>query len=113
MDDLGVSNIMEREVLDFDLFGKSNVRQLEGADPSPAAPIYQEDLRLESEDEFAAMEAVLNSSSTSYSASKAATSSTFASEEEKKQTAFDASNLSDIDAYISQQQGSEEVSLFD
>ena len=108
---MGVSNIMEREVLDFDLFGKSNVRQLDGADPSHAAPIYQEDLRLESEDEFAAMEAVLNSSSTSYSVSKAATS-TFASEE-KKQTAYDASNLSDIDAYISQQQGSEEVSLFD
>ncbi|CAE7780727.1 unnamed protein product [Symbiodinium microadriaticum] len=110
-DDLGVADIMEREELDFDLFGKSNVRQMEGhvATSQPAPKVYQEDLRLQSEDDLAAMEAVLNSPTPAAAASR---SPEAAAEQSQKQLAFDASNL-DINAYIMQQESDSSVSLFD
>ena len=109
VDDLAVADIMEREDLDFDLFGKSNVRQFDGAPSAPAQKVYQEDLRLHSDDDFAAMEAALSSSTPQghVSGSRRAP----AAVEEKRET-LDTSTL-DINAYIMQQESDGNVSLFD
>lgn len=109
LDDLGVSNIMEREELDFDLFGKSKVRQLDALSDTPttAPKIYQEDLTLQSEDEFAAMEAVLSTSSVTKPSFIGAT------ETRAIPTAYVDTSTLDINAYIMQQESDSGAGLFD
>jgi hypothetical protein len=114
LDDLGVSNIMEREELDFDLFGKSKVRQLDAPPEAlaPAPKIYQEDLTLQSEDEFAAMEAVLNASASMASLSFVSAAGSDSHLFVGAGAALDASTM-DINAYIMQQESEGGAGLFD
>lgn len=99
---MAVGRILEREELDFETFGRSNVRQYEPAKPVKSNPtLYQDDFILQDEDEFNQMESVLSGKKSSgyeskpkYSANK---SSSITS------TTIDVDSL-DINAYISQQE---------
>jgi hypothetical protein len=108
LDDLAVGEMLEREELDFETFGKSNVRQYE---PQLAkktqSTLYQDDFTLESEDDFNQMESVLSQtqSTTKYSTKSATSNKTGPS------AAIDINSF-DINAYISQQENDNNVSLF-
>ncbi len=107
MDDLAVGSILEREELDFAMFGRSKVRQYESKPPSKPNPtLYQEDFTLQSEDDLNQMESILNRSDNYNPSRKAGSSSA------PKARSLDVDNL-DFNAYISQQENDSNVSLFD
>jgi hypothetical protein len=108
LDDLAVGEMLEREELDFDTFGKSNVRQYE---PQLAkktqSTLYQDDFTLESEDEFNQMESILSETQST----KKYSNTTSTTNKAGPATAIDINSF-DINAYISQQESDNDVSLF-
>mmetsp|Transcript_4014 Transcript_4014/g.6231 ORF Transcript_4014/g.6231 Transcript_4014/m.6231 type:complete len:289 (+) Transcript_4014:75-941(+) len=113
-EDLGVGRIMEREELDFGMFGKSSVRQYEPtAEPSAPHPqIYMEDLSLQSEDVFAEMEDMLSSKETNTAPITSINDTQKSAAKETSPQLLDPSTM-DINAYITQQESDNTVSLFD
>lgn len=120
---------MEREELDFDMFGKSSVRQYEPmqtgegdsgphkeSNTSATSSVRKDDLILESNDILSDFESLLSDKGTS---KKSATvispsSSTAASSSSSTASANVVVNSSyDIDAYISQQEEDSGGGLFD
>lgn len=111
MDDLAVGGILEREELDFNMFGKSNIKQYDAphtTNKSKPATLYQDDFTLETEDEFNQMESILNQtqSSKKYSSLSQTTTKT-----DSSSSSIDINSF-DINAYISQQESDNNVSLF-
>ena len=120
INDLGVGAILEREELDFDLFGKSKVRQyesLENADTTKnnegnMGAVRKDDLVLESSDVLSDFESMLSDKGNSKRTTAASyNSTTTSSSTPSKAVVVDSSY--DIDAYISQQEESSGGGLFD
>lgn len=120
INDLGVGAIMEREELDFDMFGKSSVRQYEPmeTDESHAthradknSAVGKDDLVLESNDILSDFETMLSEGSKKKSSVSSPVVTTTTTSVTANAIVVD--NSSDIDAYISQQQESEGGGLFD
>jgi hypothetical protein len=109
LDDLAVGGILEREELDFNMFGRSNVKQYDTPQPvNPSKPtLYQDDFTLETEDEFNEMESILNQTQSSKKYSTAIKTST----KTDSSSSIDINSF-DINAYISQQESDNNVSLF-
>lgn len=100
--------MLEREELDFDMFGRSNVKQYQAQPVSKSkATLYQEDFSIQSEDEFNQMESILNESQSTKKYSSASTKSS----KTVSSTDIDINSF-DINAYISQQENDNNVSLF-
>eukprot|EP00604_Paraphysomonas_vestita_P002220 CAMPEP_0174819294 /NCGR_PEP_ID=MMETSP1107-20130205/2432_1 /TAXON_ID=36770 /ORGANISM="Paraphysomonas vestita, Strain GFlagA" /LENGTH=313 /DNA_ID=CAMNT_0016032497 /DNA_START=29 /DNA_END=970 /DNA_ORIENTATION=- len=103
-DDLAVGQILEREELDFETFGRSKVRQYEPKPVTKPNPtIYQDDFILQDEDDLNEMESILSGkkssgyeTKTKYNPSKTKSTSI---------STIDVDSL-DINAYISQQENS-------
>mmetsp|Transcript_2635 Transcript_2635/g.4803 ORF Transcript_2635/g.4803 Transcript_2635/m.4803 type:complete len:287 (-) Transcript_2635:266-1126(-) len=119
INDLGVGAIMEREELDFDMFGKSNVRQFESMETDDSHVTHQrdknsavgkDDLVLESNDILSDFESMLSEGNQKKSTVSSPVVTTTANVTAK---AIVVDNSSDIDAYISQQQESDGGGLFD
>lgn len=119
INDLGVGAIMEREELDFDMFGKSNVRQFEPMETDDSQSVHQrdknsavgkDDLVIESNDILSDFESMLSEGSKKKSTVSSPVVATTTNAAAK---AIVVDNSSDIDAYISQQQESEGGGLFD
>lgn len=124
--DLGVGAIIEREELDFDMFGKSHVRQYESSPATSAASegntskqqgtsknsaIRKDDLVLESSDVLSDFESFVSGKENAKKVSSSSGASDFLSRTEVKSVTVDSSY--DIDAYISQQEESSGGGLFD
>lgn len=109
IDDLGVGAIMERENLDFDMFGKSNIRQYEqrkssdGNTADKTGKIRKDDLELESTDVLDEFESFVSLKEDKTPRAPISSSNSL-SNNESSSVVLDSSH--DIDAYISQQEES-------
>ena len=101
IEDLGVGAIMEREELDFDMFGKSNVRQFEPMQREDDEASSNSGQQKTNSEGSTKKPTVVSASPSSVSNSKTATSNVV------------VDNSYDIDAYISQQEESSGGGLFD
>ena len=110
MDDLAVGGILEREELDFDMFGRSNVKQYDAPKVANKSKptLYQDDFTLETEDEFNQMESILNETQATKKYSSASKTTT---KTDTSSSSIDINSF-DINAYISQQESDNNVSLF-
>jgi hypothetical protein len=118
---------MEREDLDFDMFGKSSVRQYEPMETDDVnsrkenaiSTVRKDDLILESNDILSDFESLLSDKGASKKSSStvplaSASTAVYGSQAAEKSKAVVMDNSYDIDAYISQQEeGSGGGGLFD
>jgi hypothetical protein len=135
LDDLAVGSLLEREELDFAMFGKSNVphpsidvffiktnlsslflqvRQYDAAPPTSARPkIYKEDYTVQSEDMLNEMESILvDSGNAMRYTQQRKTEPSFSAASAAPTTVDVDINAFDINAYINQQEEDSNVSLF-
>lgn len=114
LDDLAVGSLLEREELDFAMFGKSNVRQYDAVPPTSARPkIYKEDYTVQSEDMLNEMESLLvDSGNAMRYTQQRKTEPSFSSASAAPTTVDVDINAFDINAYINQQEEDSNVSLF-
>lgn len=114
INDLAVGAIMEREELDFDMFGKSKLRQYEPMDTTKkggaSGIVGSDDLVLESSDVFSDFESLLSDSGKS---KKSTISAVKVSSTSPTSKTVVVDSAYDIDAYISQQEESGGGGLFD
>lgn len=136
IEDLGVGAIMEREELDFDMFGKSSVRQYEPMErdesksgnvqketnsaATATSSVRKDDLILESNDNILSdFESLLSDNNemgttkTKNSTVSSSTNTSTAISSDTVATNVVVDNSYDIDAYISQQEEGGGGGLFD
>ena len=129
IEDLGVGAIMEREELDFDMFGKSNVRQFEPmqreddeassnsgqqkTNSTATSTVRKDDLILESNDILSDFESLLSDEGSTKKPTVVSASPSSVSNSKTATSNVVVDNSYDIDAYISQQEESSGGGLFD